>query len=93
MTPEQVVNAGGTMIKFIQRYTHSFEFWPVGYFSPNHMEQAAGHRILAAGTLWVKKPGHIIMQQPYSSTLKIGINDYTELEKVLGVKIKEKYDD
>lgn len=92
MTVEQVLGAEFVGIKFLRFSDESWAFWEVDIGSPSHKEVASGRSVKGAGMLAVRGKGEFVMEDSYSSSLRIGCDEETWglLEKVLGVKVKSR---
>lgn len=83
----------GGFFKFLELTDGTYRFWQVDLGAPNHDEmcKSTGLKAISAGQLklpWDKN-GRIVMEDSYSSTLKIGVDGvaWERLETYLGVKV------
>lgn len=81
----------GELYRFIQLENGEFEFDRVTITGGNsHKFMANERKVIAAGYIAIKKD-HIVMHDPWSSTLGIGCNEqtYKDLEKCLNKPIED----
>ena len=99
ISKENLLKHEGGYFKFLELSDGTYRFWMVDLGTPNHdeVQKSTGLKAVSAGQLKLPfiKGGKIIMEDSYSSTLKLGVDEegWKRLEAHLGVLVFHHWED